>query len=248
MKLLIKILLYPAAALVLMLGVWAMHSRHHKLTPSELVEYAEDRIVVLNGPSRPNSGGTGFELQGPSGRTYTVTNRHVCGLAENGIMSAQSKYTQRTTLLRILEISKDHDLCILEGIPNVTGYKVAATPAHNYEAVYAIGHPHLAPNTYSSGLVRERTPIELLADIKDMKDCVGKLKIREVPVFIFVIQVCIEEVDSISTSMVIYPGNSGSPVFNDDNYVVGVVFAGSNEDHYGFYVPYEYLTQLLANY
>jgi V8-like Glu-specific endopeptidase len=52
----------------------------------------------------------------------------------------------------------------------------------------------------------------------------------------------------MSTSVVIYPGNSGSPIFNDDNYVVGVVFASSNADHYGHYVPLEYLHRLLERY
>lgn len=246
-----RIALYSSAAAVAMVGLLALATRHHKLTPSELVDYAQDKIVVLNGPSNPNSGGTGFEVVAPSGKVYTMTNRHVCGLAENGIMSAQTKYHERTVLLRVLEISKDHDLCILEGIPNAKGYKVNDQEADNYDHLYVIGHPHLAPNTYSEGLVRERAPIMLPdEEAKTEAECLAKPNhsVQEIVVFIFKVKMCFESMDSMSTSVVIYPGNSGSPIFNDNNKVVGVVFASSSRDNYGHYVPLQYLTKLLSRY
>lgn len=237
------------SALVLMLGIWASFNRFHTLTPSELVEYAEDRIVVLNGPDNENSGGTGFAIIAPSGKTYTLTNRHVCGLARNGgIMSAQTKYHERRVLLRILEISQEHDLCLLEGMPNVRGYKLAAKPADMYEFLYTIGHPHLEPNTYAAGLMRGAMEIKLEAQVP-LEKCSGPdLETMEISFFGLTFKICIQKMGAISTSMVIYPGNSGSPVFNSRHYVVGVIFAGNDSNHFGYYVPFEMVKRLLERY
>lgn len=249
MKSLLLRFIYFSAFIVLSLGVWALHDRNHKLTPSELVKRAEKRVVVLNGPSNENSGGTGFSVVAPSGKVYTLTNRHVCGLAENGIMSAQSEYHKHHTLLRILEISEEHDLCLLEGLPNVEGYVLNTAEAAIYEKIYVIGHPHLEPNTYREGLLRIREDIELQANnIKREEDCVGKYRLRTMRQFIFTFNICVESMDSFSTSISLYPGNSGSPVFNDQNYLVGVVFATSTSDYNGFYVPLGYVKRLLERY
>lgn len=237
-----------SASLVFITGLFALATRLQPLTPSQLVRYAEDKIVVLNGPSNPNSGGTGFIVVGPSGKTYTLTNKHVCGLAENGIMSAQTKYHAKTLLLHVLEIDTKHDLCLLEPIPGVSGYKISDAPALMYDSLYSIGHPHLEPNTFTFGLMREQTRIELQVDVKKKEECVGPFRQWvEVNMFFFIDHICVESTDSISTSLTIYPGNSGSPVFNSQHYVVGVVFAGSNRDHYGYYVPLNYVTDFLKS-
>jgi V8-like Glu-specific endopeptidase len=48
---------------------------------------------------------------------------------------------------------------------------------------------------------------------------------------------CIAHIYAATSSIQIYPGNSGSPVMNSSGDVVGIIFAGDNRTNYGSYVP-----------
>ena len=60
-------------------------------------------------------------------------------------------------------------------------------------------------------------------------------------------EICVIGVASYRTSIVSYQGNSGSPVFNDSNVVVVVLFAGEAITNYGYIIPVYILEQFLQD-
>ena len=59
-----------------------------------------------------------------------------------------------------------------------------------------------------------------------------------------VVNICVRTLDSQPVTASIYPGNSGSPVFNKYGNVVGVAFA-SNEFSRGYIIPLSFVVNFL---
>jgi S1-C subfamily serine protease len=97
-------------------------------------------------------GGTGFYVQAPSGKTYIVTNRHVCRrLSEHKeYMYVSSKNDPVTHKVKIIERDVLSDLCLLEAVPGTTGLTVGDMPAID-QHIAVIGHPNLQPKTFTDG-------------------------------------------------------------------------------------------------
>jgi len=228
------------------------------LTPKSSLERGSDevkkhwrQIIKITPVDRDDTGGTGFAIKAPSGRILTVTNAHVCEVAQNGKAAARWD-NGRYTNLDVLEVDAKHDLCLLSGLPGgIEGLEMAWNDAQINDPVYVIGHPLLYPNTYSEGLVRDRTDIFIVKKqyVEDEQECSDlDLKYKVYPSVFGDVAVCGEEFDSFGMSAKIMPGNSGSPVFNMKGKVVGVVFAGDNRTGDGSYVPLEHLERILASY
>jgi len=91
-------------------------------------------------------GGTGFEVIAPSGKIYTLTNRHVCeALANNAVVD------HRLVPLRIIDISNKTDLCLLEPLTGREALTVSQTPIMPHEDIFVWGYGHLQPLTRSLG-------------------------------------------------------------------------------------------------
>jgi S1-C subfamily serine protease len=207
------------------------------------------QILKLTPPSREDTGATGFQLRMPSGQVLTVTNAHVCAMAENGLLRAWVPGTTRAMLIRVLEASKTADLCLAEGLAGASGLALASDQGES-ERLYAVGHPYLRPIVVSSGYLVGRTMAELMAeDIADEKDCVGpRYKMKRVRGFLGEIEMCVELFDSYDTSIPIYPGNSGSPIFNARGEVVGVAFAADGRTAHGLIVPLDVVREFISIY
>lgn len=154
-----------------------------------------DSVVELLSPS--GEGGTGFEILSPSGRKYTLTNRHIC---DAGATLAQ--LPGRSLPLRVIEIYRDADLCLLAGIKDIPAAELA-------DAEPAPGEP---VSIYGFG--------ELLPLTKTVGEYVGSMNNLMV-LLMFGFQ-------SGYVTATILPGNSGSPVFNSSDKVIGVAFASGD--------------------
>jgi S1-C subfamily serine protease len=211
----------------------------------ELLKNVSPSVFILTGINNESSGGTGFVLNSPAG-PVTITNEHVCELGVKDMYMTAHMDDGRTRVLRILKISKKTDLCMLEAPKDVSPLSTADFFS-KYERIHVIGHPLLSPNTHNEGhaVTKERIIIPSLDTPPEQ--CVGeRYQIEEVDtIFLGKMKVCFKSTVGIHTSVVIYPGNSGSPALNDSGNVVGVWFAGSSRTNFGAFVPLEDLVEFI---
>ena len=116
--------------------------------------YVSRKVAMITAESRLSKpyqgGGTGFQVTANSGKSYMLTNRHVCNLSKDGTLWARISGFTDEHRLKILDNSRDFDLCLLEPIPGVSGLSLGNNPAIG-ETIYYVGHPRLQPRTFASG-------------------------------------------------------------------------------------------------
>jgi hypothetical protein len=217
-------------------------------------------------------GGTGFQLKAPSGINYVVTNSHVC----DHIAKVDSEENKGTALVvddagnavrrRIVAISDETDLCILEGMPGVDGLSLGSEPSMG-EEVTVVGHPHLRPLQLSKGEITGTQDVQILDHVistdnpflaamlnldPNAKCDQPKNEIKTIDLDGFmggkVVLCLVVTRDAYMTSVVIYPGNSGSPLINWYGNVIGVAFAADNSDNYGDVVNLTDIKDFLSHY
>ena len=224
---------------------------------------------------RPNGGGgTGFALKAKSGHTYIVTNSHVCEGALTQSEDKESLLVVRpdgvSTRRRVIEDADFTDLCILEGLPGVEGLEMGDAPSLG-EIIAVVGHPALRPLSISRGEVVGKTNVDIFSyllptgdaklddfikllgiEVKDGKCDLPKNLLKEDKVSILFIEMPVKICynitnDAYMSTVVIHPGNSGSPVIDFFGRVVGVAFA-SDKTNWAYIVSLKDLKRLMDRY
>lgn len=185
-------------------------------------------------------GGTGFSIKTPKGKTYTLTNRHICEIADNGVLYADPDLLPIP--VRVLKISKKADLCLVENVPNKKGLSLSDDSLQPGDEFAIVGHPMLLPLTLSRGELIGYQQIEMPTKINE--ECGADEK----EVFTLFFSVCLKSYRAGMTNAVALGGNSGSPVVNFWGEVVGVLFAGFNDSNWGIIVPLEEIKEFLKDY
>lgn len=222
-----------------------------KWQSSRLMEKMSKSIVFIRSPEGAAHQGsaTGFEVKAPSGAIYTLTNAHVCGLEKDGVVMIEEKlHSGRLIPKRIIEVFSDNDLCLVEGLAGYEGLSLASSYEMG-DLNYAIGYPLGESINISSGFLKQIADIQIpLPEIAN-SDCKGpNLLIGSVQTIFGPIEMCFIKRNAIQTNIPIYPGNSGSPMFNASGQVTGVIFASNRATAWGSAVPLESVISFLSAY
>lgn len=225
--------------------------------------YVGNKVVMIKGKTL-RGGGTGFFVKAPSGKTFILTNSHVCGLRDKNNNVYVKERGSSTYLPRriVHDYYRTHDLCLVESFSSVQGLDVASS-VHEGDTVGIVGHPKLFPLTMTTGeyigeqlislyypkqgkrysgtptLAPSNTKIDIDKIMEDIKKMMRRFRSRF-------------ELRTLRASQIIgysRPGNSGSPIVNFYGNVVAVLFAGNPGDAMETYaVPLETVEEFLANY
>lgn len=207
------------------------------------------------------TGGTGFFVKAKSGKTFIMTNRHVCevnGLNPEGkTMNMYSQNLDKKGTAKILFVSHQYDICILDnGGWDISGLYVNPFDASIGDQMFTIGHPMLEQLNYERGEIMGYEKIEIGAGEPDMTNGIScgvyeapaSVRIETVQMFIFSFKVCVVTYDKVlKTTNVIYGGSSGSPMINPFGLVTGIMFAGMGGDveHRSWAMPVDYIRDVL---
>ena len=232
-----KLKMFAAISALLLLGACSTLSRSNDPHASS--------VKVTN--TTGNHGGTGIILRSSENNSYVLTNSHVCGVVEKGgIVSGE----YGSFLVSGYKKSLMHDLCIIRvsGDLGVATTVASRPPEAYYEKASISGHPGLMPNVISSGHFSGKDLITILVGFRPCTDAEGAG--AEDPRTALVCGLLggmpiIKQYQSTLVTATIMPGSSGSGVYNSDNELSGVAFAGSGELGYAWTVPYEYMKNFL---
>lgn len=206
------------------------------------------------------SGGTGFAINAPSGKTYILTNDHICvGAKHEDNMLYAISASGVNKRLKILERSLKTDLCLVEAPEGMVGLELAGSTFAG-DRVRAVGHPRLMPLSVSNigeiiyvgeAILTDREKSGSGTTLLSLASCdtdnpkfrlrvyPGKDKILE--------QYCeIHVPNAYYTNVLVRPGNSGSPLVNFYGNVVGVV-SGKDESDWGLAVTLGDVMEFLLN-
>lgn len=183
--------------------------------------FTEERQLI-------HTGGTGFLVKTQNGNTVILTNRHICRMdtSKSYVLLEQGLSVYAA---RILVISSLTDLCIIQAPPEIVAsripYKLSAEDPTPGEHVTVYGHPYLRPLTRSAGhyVSTSREPLDMESEALafDPKKVV--------------------RIGSID--FMVFPGNSGSPLLNDDDEVIGIIFA-YDVTRAGLFIPLQDIKDL----
>lgn len=199
-------------------------------------DYVGDAVVRIMNLEK-SGGGSGFHVEAKSGKTYILTNAHVCEVATEGKLLVERNGEEM--IRNIIKVYEQHDLCLIEAMPEPEGVLEIASSIDQGDDIVLVGHPGLRNLTLSQGEFIGQDIIEMINSKALKKEqCTGKW--IENPMFIFFYgreALCIESFVTSAISAVAYGGNSGSPVVNKYGNVVGVLFAGSSQPTDSHMVP-----------
>lgn len=192
------------------------------------------------------SGGTGFHIKTESGEVYILTNKHVCGLADenDNVIVEQNGHRE---VRKVLKRYKDHDLCLVTKMKDHSNFIKIAGSATKGEDIIVVGHPGLRYLTLAHGEYVGRTNININSVVNNQQECLdGKIIPDPIINILFNKLVCVKTYISDSISSPIYGGNSGSPVVNKWGKLIGVVFAGNrSQPNDGYMVPLRFVKDFL---
>lgn len=243
----LKKLIKPLIKIAAISGIFVLGAYGVLKAPEYHGEYIRNKVgsqVVMLTNKDGVRGGTGFALQMPSGEVLTLTNAHVCALEDSGPIYANYGRNKRF-VMTVFEKSNNTDLCLLNGIPNMEGLKVADSVKIGQELA-VVGHPKLMPLAISRGSLLGYQKVVVLTSMEPCKEEIGMYKNVDTMFGTF----CVEEFDAGLTTIVTLGGNSGSPSVDFFGNVTGVLFAGHGPEtaNWGILVPLDQVKEFIKEY
>lgn len=192
-----------------------------------------------------SSVGTAFTIS-YNNSVYLITNRHICGEAKEVALHRNGdRFTTRPIF-----ISKTTDLCLLENVTGTKGIKIAKT-SFPTQMISTLGYPKGKGPYESVGFLGDEVVSTVahfgITSKADEKKCLKELKGQVDTYILSGEKVCFISYLSNRISMIVFGGQSGSPVVNNDNELVGIIFASKDSKNGGLgsIIPYFDVTTFL---
>lgn len=204
-----------------------------------------NRNVLMITNEAGTGGGTAFYVKAPSGKTYVMTNNHICVYAEKNKLILHS-YSGKQYPVKVIKTDEAKDLCIIETDSKQGLY--LASSSSLYQKYHLFGNPKLYRWVHEEGEFFDATNVQLVHHvITDESPACDKSYMRkqEIDLLFFKMNVCMTVHPSMLSNIKAFPGNSGSPVLNEQGEIVGVLFAGDNTTQYGFIIPLSTVKEFL---
>lgn len=225
-----------AAALTLLAG-WTLATFLFSSSPN----ISANAVAITN--LEQNSGGTGVVLSSSDTESLILTNGHVCGVVEAG---GVINHLGEIHIVAAYKKSLQHDLCLIKVNDNLHGFTNLATSAPTPFSSKAIvsGHPSLFPTIITTGHFSGNRLLPVLIGVEK---CSGKPTDDPITCELLGLTPVVRVYESTLVSATIMPGSSGSAVYNENNELSGLVFAGSGTFGYGWIVPYSAVSSFLRS-
>lgn len=207
---------------------------HPSLTDST---YASSIVKVLN--IAETGGGTGWAARTSRGKSVIVTNDHVCAVEHSGLVTLETTNGGKY-LRRVLKRNSLRDLCLVEGIRAPT-LSLASESPKLYDTVRVMGHPLLKPTAPSVGKYTKDGIVTIGFNTDEKGSCKDGAEKVESLFGAF----CLQQMELSYTTVPIYPGNSGSPVVNEEGEVIGVMNSADTITNQGMFIPLPYVKEML---
>jgi hypothetical protein len=214
----------------------------------EIRESMEKSVFQVSPQKEPETVGTAFTVKAPSGKVYTLTNRHICDDSKDGYLYFFNSDEKLVGKRKILEKYNKHDLCLLEAMKDSPPITVADKV--HIEHIAVVGHPLGYPLTAVIGDLVGTRDIQIEDSGTSPDDCekLPNRKLHMDPMRLMFEQdprVCVFSAPAYATTVINGPGGSGSPAINQDEELIGVMFAYSSEVAWGKLVPLDFVKDFL---
>lgn len=209
----------------------------HTVTPKTTKEFAATSVMITRLDDR--SGGSGVIISSTKNESKILTNAHVCSVIKEG---GYVRTDDARASIKYYQMSNFHDMCLITVNRNFKINTVLADQSpKKYDDSVVAGHPHLLPTIVTRGMFSERENITIVIGVRKCTPEENLDNDKSTSCSIFGGVPIIKHFEAQVISNTIQPGSSGSPVFDKDGKIAGLVFAGSGNFGYGHIVPYEYL-------
>ena len=189
-------------------------------------------------------GGSGVVINRTKSSSLILTNRHVCNILAAGgfvITTTGGRY-----LVQDYMLYDKHDLCTLSVAADL---KFAAKMAHRMPVMYdesiVSGHPYLLPNVITRGHFSGNQTISVLVEWRECVPADVQNQQADLICALFGRVPVIQTFETTLITSLIMPGSSGSAVYNKDQKLSGLVFAGTGGLSFAYIVPYNYILDFL---
>lgn len=196
--------------------------------------------------SLSGGGGTGVIISHSPSQSTVLTNNHVCEVVKFGgtvQLSNGDNY-----LISQYSPSKLHDLCLLYVQQDLKAKsEVAKDSPELYTKAVVSGHPNLLPTVITRGHFSKSEIIQVFMGIRACSRAEMLDEELNMICGFFGGMPILKSFNAVLVTALIMPGSSGSAVYNSDNEIAGLVFAGSGNLSYAYTVPYSYVSNFLYN-
>ncbi len=201
-------------SLVLLLSLFLFSCAPAEKSPTQIRHLYGESVARMELPA--GGSGSGFVVQGASGKLFVATNAHVCEKVGAPIR-VNFTLSKKKRMEIAVGISLREDLCLVSLKDQTLSPLEVVAEAKEGEHIFTVGHPlGKALTAFEGSVVGIETglvgyPPFMCSPEQTQMSLFGEM--------------CAKSMRFLSLSAWSYPGNSGGPLLNDSGQVVGIVFA-----------------------